>query len=428
MKQLISKYFKFIILAALVYMPVFGHLNTLPIRLWDEARVAMNAYEMHDDGDYIVTHYDGKPDMWNTKPPLLIWFQVMFMKFLGVNELSVRLPSAFAAFFTCLALLIFSIRYLKKFWFGFIAVLVLITSHGYINVHASRTGDYDAMLAFFTTISCLFFFLFIESKKNKHLYLFFLSTALAVLTKSIVGLLFIPALAIYALWQMQIFSILKNKHFYIGFLSFLFVTVGYYLLREKLNHGYLAAVYENEFGGRFLNVVENHKQDFMYYYNNMIAFQFSTWYLLVPCGLIIGFLLKDKLINRFVVFSFLLIVTFFLIISSAQTKLEWYDVPLYPFLVIPVAMFIYYVFDLLKNFEWANNGLRYNILPFIFLFIISINPYRKIIEKTYLPKEYSWDKDFYEIGYYLKSAVKGYVDVMDTIFFLMVILPKMLFT
>jgi len=68
--------------------------------------------------------------MWNTKPPLLVWVQVLFMKVLGVNELSVRLPSAFAALYNCIALLIFSLRYLKPFWFGFVAIIVLITSHG----------------------------------------------------------------------------------------------------------------------------------------------------------------------------------------------------------------------------------------------------------------------------------------------------------
>ena len=47
------------------------------------------------------------------------------------------------------------------------------------------------------------------------------------------------------------------------------------------------------------------------------------------------------------------------------------------------------------------------VIPFIFLFLITINPYQKILDKTFIPQEYSWDKDFYEIGYFLKDAVKG---------------------
>jgi 4-amino-4-deoxy-L-arabinose transferase-like glycosyltransferase len=333
------------------------------------------------------------------------------MKMIGVNELAVRLPSAFAASFTCLTILIFSLCYLKQFWFGFIAIIVLITSHGYINVHATRTGDYDALLTLFTTLSGLLFFVFLETKKNKYLYLFFLSISLAVLTKGITGCLFLPALVIYSLWIKQFLYILKNKHFYIGLFGFLVLTIGYYLLRENYNTGYIAAVQENELGGRYLDVIENHKHGFWFYYDNFIDFQLSVWYLLVPCGLLIGLVNKDRKINRITLFSLVMISTFFIVISTAQTKLEWYDVPLYPFLSILIAIFIYYIFDLLQNFDWIKHTLKNNIAPFIFLFLIAISPYKKILDKTYLPKEYSWDKDFYEIGYFLKDAVNGKYDL-----------------
>lgn len=411
MKQIAYKYFKYLVLLSLIYMPVFGHLDALPIRIWDEARLAINAYEMLHDGDFIVTHFEGNPDMWNTKPPLLIWVQAIFMKLIGVNELAVRLPSAIAAFLTCLVILIFSARYLKKPWFGFIAVLVLITSHGYINVHATRTGDYDALLALFTTLSGLLFFIFCETRKNKYLYLFFACMAFAVLTKSITGLLFLPAFAIYAIWQKQLLALLKNKHFYFGLLAFLCLVIGYYLLREMNNPGYIAAIQENELGGRFLNTIENHKQGFWYYYNNFIDFQLSAWYLLVPCGLLTGLASKNQQINRITLFSSLMLITFLIIISTAQTKLEWYDVPMYPFLAILITVFIYHIFAWLRDSAWINHKLKYNIVPFLFLFLIAITPYSKIIDKTYKPQEYPWDKDFYEIGYYLKDAVKGRVDV-----------------
>ena len=106
-----------------------------------------------------------------------------------------------------------------------------------------------------------------------------------------------------------------------------------------------------------------------------------------------------------------MILTFFLIISTAQTKLRWYDVPLYPFLAMLIAIFIYYVFDLLQNFKWINQTLTVNVAPFIFLFLIGITPYKNISNKTYFPKEHGWGIDFYEIGYFLKDAVKGKFDL-----------------
>jgi 4-amino-4-deoxy-L-arabinose transferase-like glycosyltransferase len=169
MQKITTRYFKFFFLVLLVLFPIFGNLNVQPIRIWDESRLAINAYQMCQDNDWIVTHYwDNHPDMWNTKPPLLIWCQVFFMKLLGIGELAMRLPSAIAAFLTCLVLLILSIRYLKDFMFGFIAVLVLITTYGYINAHAVRTGDYDSLLTFFTTISAIAFFAYTENRRSRY--------------------------------------------------------------------------------------------------------------------------------------------------------------------------------------------------------------------------------------------------------------------
>jgi 4-amino-4-deoxy-L-arabinose transferase-like glycosyltransferase len=404
-QNFILKYFKYGLLLAIAFFPIFWHLGRLPIRIWDESRLAMNAYEMYLNGDFLVTYFNGIPDMWNTKPPMLIWLQAGFMKLIGVNELAVRLPSAIAAFLTCGLLLIFSERYLKSFWFGFIAVVVLVTAQGYISVHASRTGDYDALLALFTTLSGLCFFAYIEKKKIKHLYLFFLFTACAVLTKSVTGLLFLPAILIYSIVQKQLISLLRNKHFYLGLFGFLFLVVGYYLLRESQNPGYLNAVWENELGGRFLEIIEKHEHGFWFYFQNFMDFKFSVWYFLVPFGLIFGLLSKNEKINKITLFSGVLVLIFFLIISSAKTKLGWYDVPLYPFLAVIVAVCVYSVFIWIGNFKLIQGRPILKVIPFVFLILICAHPLKRILQKTFNPQENSWEKEFYEMGYFLKKAL-----------------------
>jgi 4-amino-4-deoxy-L-arabinose transferase-like glycosyltransferase len=415
-KPKLTALLKYSLLALLIYMPIFGHLDTLPIRLWDESRLAQNAYEMFKNGNFIVTHFDGKPDMWNTKPPLMIWAQVFFMKVVGVGELAIRLPSAIAALLTCAALMIFAVKFLKNFWLGFISVLVLVTANGYINLHGTRTGDYDALLTLFTTLSGLCFFIFYETKKTKYLYLFFLSTALAVLTKSITGLLFLPALAFYALFQKQIIPTLKNKHFYLGVLGFVALVLSYFFLREWQNQGYIAAVQANDLGGRYLTVIENHTKPFLYYYQNFQTHQFTAWYLFVVAGLAVGLAHKDALLQRLSGFLGLMLFFFLLVISTAKTKLEWYDIPMYPFLAIAVAIFIYFIFDFLKNNEWANTHLKYNVLPFVFLFLMFKNPYHQIWNKTYLPTEDPALNGFYDVTYFLKDALKGKQEVADCLF------------
>lgn len=401
----------YLILLALMYMPIFGHLSRLPIRAYDEARVAINAYEMHKDGNLIVAHFEGKPEMWNTKPPLLLWCQVFWMKIIGVNELAIRLPSALAAVLTCGLLLFFFLRYLHTLELGFIAVLVLITSQGYIHIHATRTGDYDALLTLFTTLGGLLFFIYCETQKAKYLYLFFFFTALSVLTKSITGVLFLPAIGIYCILQKRLWGLLKNKHFYLGIFMFLWMVGGFYLWREVQNPGYLTAVWQNELGGRYLEVIEKHTSGFWYYWTNFKDFRLKEWFIFIPCGMLLGFSIKNEKINRITLFSSLMVVVFFLVISTAETKLEWYDVPMYPFLAILIAIGIYVVFDFLKKIKWSQYSGMKQLLPLILLIVVCLQPYKNIINKTYLPQDEKWEQESYNISYYLRDAIHGKYDL-----------------
>lgn len=105
-KKILRDGYKYVLALLLIGIPLFQYLDYLPVRVWDESRTAVNAYEMYQHGNYLVPTYNEEPDMWNTKPPLMVWLQVFSMKLLGTNEFSLRLPSAFAALVTCILLLI----------------------------------------------------------------------------------------------------------------------------------------------------------------------------------------------------------------------------------------------------------------------------------------------------------------------------------
>lgn len=407
MKPKVIVFFKVVLFLALVYPPIFLHLETLPLRVWDEARLAISAHEMLQNNNYLIPHYEGDPDMWGTKPPLVIWMQAIFYKLFGMGELAVRLPSVLAAFLTALVIMLFSVKYLKNYWFGLISVLILITSYGYINNHAVRTGDLDAPLAFFTTFYCLSFFLFFELKERKYLHLFFLGLTLAILTKSVQGLLFVPALAIYVLIGKRFLDIVKNKWFYFDLMLCIAVVAGYYLTREHYNPGYLEAVWKNELGGRYLSALEGHGYPFMFYYDQIITSKYVEWFLVVPLGVIAGFVIKDEKFKRISLFSILLLLSYWLIISISETKCEWYDVPLYPFLSMTGAIAIHSVFSLLTEVADSKRKSGFYIIPFLFLLIVFFQPYQKIIDKVYFPKENK--NEIYEtrISYLLKEAVQS---------------------
>ncbi len=193
----------FIALFALAcYFPLFFHLDHMSLRQWDESRRGVNAYEMLNNGNLLVTYFDGQPDMWGTKPPLLIWCQAFFMKMIGPNEIAIRLPSALAGLFTILMMILFSWRVLKRPVVGFLAGLVLLTTKGYvINGHVARSGDFDALLTLWETGYLLSFFTFLikddTGQKRKLLYLTAGFVALAGLTKGVAGFFFCQALRFF---------------------------------------------------------------------------------------------------------------------------------------------------------------------------------------------------------------------------------------
>jgi 4-amino-4-deoxy-L-arabinose transferase-like glycosyltransferase len=119
---------------------------------------------MAHNGDYVHFYYNGKPDTWNAKPPLLIWSIVLAYKLFGYNAFALRFFSAVASvFFFFFAFKLVRLYANEKF--AFIASLILLTCKAVIGFHVGRTGDADALLLLFVTASLYYFLLFIDFGK-----------------------------------------------------------------------------------------------------------------------------------------------------------------------------------------------------------------------------------------------------------------------
>src|SRR5262249_26515321 len=309
-----------IILAASV---LFYRLGALPIEVWDEARLANNALEMANTGLSLITTYGGMPDHWNTKPPLLIWLMSISIRVFGSNEWAVRLPSALAALTTVMLVFAFCNFRLKRPFVGFFAVLILFHEDHYIQSHAARSGDYDATLALWTTGYLLVGYMYMHdhpSKRRLWLLLCAIGIALAFLTKTVEGLIFVPALLIYAASQGRIVEILRSPAAYVNGASVLLICVGYYFWREKIDPGYFAAVMENDLLDRYMTE-GGEGGPFLYFLP-----------LIVNALLFAGFQFRWGRGERHQISVFLGLVSLFflVIISLGQTKKSWYAVPVLP--------------------------------------------------------------------------------------------------
>ncbi len=381
--------------ALLAVLPLFAHLDALPIRLWDESRLAFNALEMaRGESHPLVPTYGGAPEMWNTKPPLLIWIQALFIRALGENELAVRLPSALAALATCFLLVRFAQKRLGRPWLGVLAVGVLVTARGYVSLHGARTGDYDALMTLFATGYGLAWFIYCEKGSRRALWTAAACVAAAALTKGVGGLLPLPALVLYSLFSGKILRQLRDPHFYLAILTAGAVIVGYYLAREGINPGYLDAVRVNELGGRYAAVNEAHAAPARWYVGNLVGHRFRPWILWWCVGLLLGVFPRDGLLRRTTLFCALFCGVHLAVISSAATKLEWYDLPVYPLAALTAATGIYILARAVCNQLTRAFPLQRSFFPILItipLIILFFLPYQAALQRAFGHALNSWD-------------------------------------
>ncbi|WP_158524867.1 glycosyltransferase family 39 protein [Mesonia sp. K7] len=374
-----SKLVKIIIIGLwliIIAIPFFCFLEVLTLRIFDESRNANNAFEMYKSGLSIATTYEGKPELWNTKPPLLIWLQVISFHLFGVNAFAFRLPVASLGFLTCVGLFLFSFKHLKYFWHGIFTSLVLVTSLGFMKTHGATTGDFDVPLTFFTTLYCLSYFLYIKHKENKFLVLFFVGLLFSILTKSAAGLLFLPALFIFTIYKKFLFQLLQNKTLYLGIFFLIVFIGGYYIIRDNLQPNYIKEVIENEYTGRYNTPQEGNKGGFDYYFKLIKNHRFFNWFYLLFISFFLGFFNKNKKLWDLHLFSCILIISYFIVITLAKTKLEWYDIPMYPFFSIIIANFIYMLYDFISK---QNIGFRKTPIGLTLVILFFTFPYIKVL-------------------------------------------------
>lgn len=387
--------------------PLFMHLDSLPIRIWDESRQAISVLEMLRSGNWLVAYYDGEPDMWNTKPPLLIWLQALCFSIIGHGELALRLPSAIAAFLTGWFLLRTTNRQLGMPWLGLIACLILYTSAGYIHFHVARGGDFDALLVLFMCTSAWALFRWTQNGKPADLLWFFGLLTLGAMTKSIQAFLFVPGLGVYLLLTRKVGAFFRNRYTYFGLATLLGVLGAFYLVRESVNPGYLQAVWDNELGGRYASSLEGHEAAWDFYLDLLVDHHFVPWWPLVPCGIALGLAHADKTMRQWTALLTCMGVGYFFVITSAGTKLEWYSAPLFPVIAALAAISIHLLFQWLRTAGAATFSLHTPVLPWVLLFFLFVQPYSDVIGRVYFPKENPWDEEFYTASYYLHKAVRG---------------------
>lgn len=395
----------FLLVILISALPLFGHLEELPLQRWDESRLALAAYEMLQHKNWFVTTFMWQADLIAMKPPLQIWLIAASIKIFGANELAVRLPAALAALATCLYLYWFLAAKLQKPLAGIIAPAILVVSAAYVRIHGVRTGDYDGLLTLFTTIFLFNYYLYLDRQSSKNLLYSMIALTLACFTKGVAALMFMPGVFLFTLFSGRLLTVLKEKKFYAGLLIYIIVIPGYYILREKLAPGSWKGVVENELGGRFLKALEYHHEPWYFY----VEYIFNTgfvWTYLAVAAMLTMFGTDNKSENLFRSFVSVSLVGYLIVISCAGTKLDWYTMPLYPLLCVLAALLIAQCFSWAQNIPSKTNARSTTILITFGLVVCFYLSYMETLNRVMKPEVNLNDKTF-SVGHYLHMINKG---------------------
>lgn len=397
------------------FFPLFAFLGTLPLRTWDESRLAASAYEMTQTKNPLVVTFDYQPDHWSVKPPLNIWAQAISIKLFGVNETAVRLPSALSIMFLGI-ILIFLTSKINRPWIGFYASVIIICSKGILYYHCGRNADYDAMLSMLVIAYSMSIFVFSELKEKKYYIFFFIFLVLAALTKGVQALIPLPFIFLYIVLRKDFIALLKNKLTYIGIGLFLVVIGGYYFGREYFDNGYLKAVYENELGGRYLKTLEGHHGEYDYYFIKLRDELFTYFIWIVPFSFVFNLFNKDKTSFRLSNYAFGIAITIFIVISIGKTKLTWYAFPLLPLLAIVLGTSFATIHSWLLGLK-THKALTFSILLIGFVAIF-YTPYKEIVNHVYKPKESDWFVPYYSRFEIIKKIIDKELVFNDTVVYI----------
>lgn len=375
---------------------IFADLGSFPIALWDESRLAVSALEMIETNQWGINTFHYTPDTWNIKFPTLIILEAISMKIFGLNEFAFRLPTALAVLATCLYLLWFCKKVLNEIIIGLFAVIILLTSYGYMDIHAAKTGDYDAMLTMFLTISNLSLFAYLKNSRNQYYILFGFGLIGAMAVKSIAGCLFLPPLFFYVIKENKLRNILQNKLTYIiGLFPFILFGI-YFLWRQQIQPNYLETLIHIDILGRAANSLSNQGSPFYIYFHKLLQFYFQYWILFFITAFI--FIFKNKSYTYRPVISYIGFISllFLIIISAYQTRLDWYCLPVIPLFSIVAAIVLFEIYSIILKSHKP-------ILAYCFLIGIFINPVLNTVNKITKGQGFKKDISYVELTNKIKS-------------------------
>jgi len=321
---------RFLFIAIIISISVsFFRLGSVKLFDVDEAVFAEATKEMIANNNWITPTYNGVNRY--DKPILIYWLMAASYKFFGINEFGARFPSAITSCILALSIFLFS-KYFQDEKYALCAAISFVLSLYYlVYSHSSVT---DMTLTLFISLSLFSFYVSREHEgKPLYIYGFYLFSALAFLTKGLIGIAFPFGIAITYMFLTDRWRGIKKVFNLKGMILFFVVSAPWYISQYAVNgQEFIDQFFIKHHFKRYLGVISGHKGPFYYYIPALIAGLFP-WSMFLPAGLRNAIKTKD----RFFLFALVWFVFIFAFFSFSTTKLPNYLLPAVPAACLLIA-------------------------------------------------------------------------------------------
>jgi len=321
---------RIVVLSCLALWLSFFQLGGFTLFDVDEAVFSEASREMLETGDWLTPTYDYENRY--DKPILFYWLQAASLAAIGTGEFAARLPSALAGL-AMLGLVFLIIRRLHGEYAAFWSALCLLLSIEFTAYsHAAVT---DMALTLFISFSILSYLMSLSDPRHRYVLGFYLGSALAFLTKGLIGIVFPWAVVILysAVRRELLFKQLLSAS---GIALFLVVGMPWYVLEFRENGmEFFNALFMKHHVARFLNPNSGHSGSLLYYVP-VLLIGFFPWVAYLPRAIVRAFR-SDGHTSAVATIWFLFVVVFF---SFSNTKLPNYILSSFPPAAILAGLYI----------------------------------------------------------------------------------------
>ncbi|HHL40657.1 MAG TPA: phosphatase PAP2 family protein [Deltaproteobacteria bacterium] len=287
----------------------------------DEAVFSEATREMVETGDFITPTYNYEPRY--DKPVLFYWLMAVSYKVFGTGHFGARAVSAFLGVALCAVTYLFVRRVRDAQAAAFSTLVLAANIEFFVYSHSAVT---DMTLCFFITASLYSAYLALTGGDGRWWYGFWGASALAVLTKGVVGLLFPAAVTALYLIFSGAASRLAEPLRPGAVALFLAVALPWFVAVYAANGWeFIDAFIIKHHIRRYTGVISGHSGP-VYFFVVVLLVGFFPWYLWLPGGLVRGVAERGGLFT-FAALWFLFVFVFF---SLSRTKLPNYIFPLWP--------------------------------------------------------------------------------------------------